>query len=295
MKIYIEKEVMNKLKILSEYDVEISGWMLGKVEDSELYIDDLIIPKQEATGGSVDIDTEGVIDTLKNYKDKLKRICGHFHTHPGIPPEWSLIDEENMEKIMRKRQYFLFVVMSYMNDKYTYRARLMLNKPFKIYQECTLKVDDKDLDALRDKVDKEVKKKVSEKQYNNGWNWDTGVKQRIAGQIGVYDNRFMPPEEQGIPRTIHLKWMIQDEVDAIVKILGNTTIPYVIEPAHIEGLFNITINCPSKNKYKKIKKKLEEESIEEDRNLNDGLNMINDFEDGIGKTDGHSRSSFTYF
>lgn len=297
MEVNINKNTMDKLKVLSEYDFEVAAWLIGGVKDGDVLIEDIIIPKQDAGAGSVDIDEEGIIDVLKNHKSKVNKIIGHFHTHSSMGAFWSGQDEENMNVLMRRRDYFIFIVMSHRDDKYVYRLKLMLNKPFKIYKECALNIINGELDKVRKDIDKIVKKKVKEKTY-------PATSQSMVGYTypRVYPVKDKWPEEQsalypdnfdegvsqpGIETTLELKWIIDQEVDFIRSILADTTIGYEVTPTNVADLYDAKIDCPSKNRYKKIKKELEAKGITGDRTFSDGLTVYRE-KNGLNKTGGNN-------
>jgi proteasome lid subunit RPN8/RPN11 len=259
MDIQITKELNDKLKILGEYEFEIAGWLLGEVKDKQIYLDDLIIPEQEAGKASVDINQEGILDTLKNHKDKMKRIIGHFHTHNSMGAFWSGQDEDNMKTLIRNKNYFVFVVISSKADEGKfYQARVIVNSPFEISQECDLIVEDKSLDVLREKIKTLVSNKV--KQYK------PDITQYKTFGIDVSDPLIFTEKTTTITDyvnadsendlVLHLKFVTETELNNISKIVRSN--PHYTMSLYKDSnyLYKVNIVCDSNNKYKKLKNEL---------------------------------------
>lgn len=266
MEVNITKEAMDTLKILSSYDFEVAAWLCGEIsKENEIIIDDWIIPLQEATGAAVDVDTEGIADTLKNHKNKIKRMIGQYHSHNSMGAFWSGTDEENMEKMMRRRNYFVFIVMSHKDDgKYTYKCTLMLNKPFKITQDCTLKVIDPELDKLYEKIDKEVEAKVKPPVK------ETKVIYDFTGNGGNYPYNWKDDYNNysGTPASLEYPGLDKDECIIAENLLNQYGVHYKFSESKTGiDLFNLEIECKSRKQRKKLIKRFEKEKFPDPKDI----------------------------
>lgn len=151
-------EFYNKITYLSkEYPKEIGGWITGKFSDEGIFLEDLLIPKQEVTYGSVDISAGAGVELLKEFKDKCKKIVGHFHSHHTMGCSWSGIDETLMKEHMGPRKRYIFIVSS----EGDHRIRLELKEPFRLsIDNLDYEVIDENYDKIKEKLLKEIEKKV---------------------------------------------------------------------------------------------------------------------------------------
>lgn len=88
--------------LYSYVDTEIGGWLFGKVEREgntyTFYIEDIVIPKQRRTRGSVDYEQPySLAEKISNVTEMA--FLGTFHTHPNMSPHESWGDDKNLEKL----------------------------------------------------------------------------------------------------------------------------------------------------------------------------------------------------
>jgi len=113
IKINITPLLLTKLNMLSSnYDVEIGGYITGEIKDGEIYLYNLLIPKQTISKASVEIDSQGQLDLRNRYGDEVKKIVCHWHSHNSMGAFFSSIDEEDMKNVMEYRDFFIFIVSS---------------------------------------------------------------------------------------------------------------------------------------------------------------------------------------
>lgn len=147
-KIIITPLLMNKLDILSsEYNQEIGGYITGEVKEGVIYMDDILIPTQVVTGGSVDINPGDQVGLYKKFGKKCQKILGHMHTHPGsLGCFWSDRDLVTMKDIMTYKKFYIFIVGS--NKKYL--IKICTKLPFKAeFDNYDLYIKSTRLDSVR--------------------------------------------------------------------------------------------------------------------------------------------------
>ena len=167
--IVMTHELKIKLDYLSNRDEEVSGWLTGDYNKDGIYLDDILIPEQEVTGSSVDIDASSGPRLLKQFKEKCQRIIFHFHSHTNkMSTFWSSIDEECISSLMAPRKFFGFIV----GAKEEYLTRVELREPFNLsIDNLSFSVkNSKEIEIIQTKLQKEVDKKVKEKVYTNNYN-----------------------------------------------------------------------------------------------------------------------------
>lgn len=158
--VIISEELKYKLDYLSSFSYEIAGWLTGKYNKDGIFLNDILIPKQEVTGASVDINTNGCVELVKEFKEKCKDIIGYMHSHAGMSTFWSTVDDENIKNIMEPRKFFVFIVSS----RGEHLVRLEVREPFKIsVDNIGYIVHSKENEKLKNEIDKEIEKKVVKK------------------------------------------------------------------------------------------------------------------------------------
>jgi len=157
--IITNKELKTKLDYLNNLDHEIGGWITGKVTKECIILENILIPNQEVTNASVEIEPESGVKLLKEFKDKCKKILGHYHSHAGMGVFWSTTDEENMAKIMLPRDFFIFIVGS--NEKYL--VRLETKKPFRMsVDNLKIRVYNEEDKKIQEKLQKIIDKRITQ-------------------------------------------------------------------------------------------------------------------------------------
>lgn len=146
----ITAELKTKLDILcSEYSYEIGGYLTGETRNGELFLTDILIPSQVVSSAHVEIRPQDQIDLLKRYKDKCKKIIGHFHSHHSMGAFWSGQDESNMENIMKYKKFFVFIVGSNKN----YKVRVAIRDPVKHnFDDVLLRIKTVQIEIMRNLV-----------------------------------------------------------------------------------------------------------------------------------------------
>jgi hypothetical protein len=164
--IVLSQDLKTKIDYLSTtFEPEVAGWLVGEVKADYIYLDDILIPKQEVSGGSVDINPSAGVELVKEFKDKCKNILGHWHSHcPNGHLFWSGTDETNISQIIEPRKFFIFIVSAGGKDL----VRLESKKPFRIsLDNMSYTILRPGFEDIKKKLDEEHKAKVTEKTYNN--------------------------------------------------------------------------------------------------------------------------------
>lgn len=164
MKIYIRQSLLNKLNyITNTYSHEVGGYLLGEIKGGIIYLQDLLIPRQNVSSTSVEITPESQLELRRTYRDKCNRIIGHWHSHHTMGAFWSATDEENMKNFMIRKDLFIFLVTSTTNHK----VRVSLRDPLNFdIDDCELEVSDLTFQLLRKRVDSMI---------NNNNNWEANT------------------------------------------------------------------------------------------------------------------------
>jgi len=172
--IVMKRSLKEEIDWLStNYDKEIAGWITGTITKDKIILEELLIPHQEVGGASVDMDGKQIAQLRKEYGNKCKRIIGEWHSHVGMGCFWSSTDEDLIEQFMKPRKMAIFIVSS----KGKHLVRLESKEPFKISID-KLKFEVEEDTKVKKKLEKEIKKKVTEKSYPvwnqreyNGYGW----------------------------------------------------------------------------------------------------------------------------
>jgi len=184
--------LMKNIKKLNDGN-EIGGWLLGDWtinEDNKatLLLDEFIIPKQEVSGGEVDIDPSSMTDMIKEFGiQKCNRLKAHWHIHPfgNGKTDWSSIDEEKIKDFMepkKDREIFVFLLSS--EDSIKARVELntkttILKKSFNIkksYDNLDVERESSTDNSIFTKLKNRIKDKVSTSSviYGKDWQKDEG-------------------------------------------------------------------------------------------------------------------------
>jgi len=161
----LSQDLKTKIDYLSTtFKSEVGGWLTGEVKADYIYVDDILIPKQEVSGGSVDINPAAGVELVKEFKERCKRIIGHWHSHcPNGNAYWSSIDEDNISQIIEPRNFFLFIVSAGGKDL----VRLESKKPFRIsIDNMSYSILRPNFEEIKKKLEEELKSKVTEKTYS---------------------------------------------------------------------------------------------------------------------------------
>lgn len=155
--ILISEDLKYKLDYISDLEFELAGWLVGKVTREYILLEDILIPKQKVSNGSVDIDSKAGAELVKEFKGKCKNIIGHMHGHNNMGAFWSCGDEDNINKIMEPREFFVFIVSS----RKEHLIRLEIRKPFKIsVDNLPYEIHSEKADKIKEILNKEIEKKA---------------------------------------------------------------------------------------------------------------------------------------
>ena len=172
LKVNIKEEVLDKIKTITyELKDEFAGFLFGEVKGGIITINDIQFPKQQVTGGSVDLDMPSVLEMRKN-NPNWDKLLGLWHSHGNLSAFFSAGegDESHIKFISNGKDLTLFIVTSYLNNTFSYKCRVELKKPIH------LTIDDVEMYVNRNgknnKFIEEIKKliiptKQAEITYNN--------------------------------------------------------------------------------------------------------------------------------
>jgi proteasome lid subunit RPN8/RPN11 len=178
--LHITAELKTKLDIISSnYNIEVGYYFIGEVRNGEIFLQDILIPNQQITTVSVEINPKDQIDLLKRYGDKVKKIIGHGHSHWNLGCFWSSTDINNMNQIMTYKDFFVFIVSS----KGNHLIKVIQKKPYALtIDDAQLNIKTVSIDLMKKFVDNLVKqntgkhiqtdyfvgdKKADEENYQN--------------------------------------------------------------------------------------------------------------------------------
>lgn len=159
--IIMSKNFKDKIDWLSiNYENEIGGWITGRI-GKNIYLEDLLIPQQEAGGSFVNMSGKQIALLRKEYGDKCKKIIGEWHSHNDMGSFWSFVDEDLIEQVMKPRKIFLFIVSS----KGEHKIRIEIRKPFFISVDDLPYLTDQDAKII-EFLKKEIKNKIKEEEFS---------------------------------------------------------------------------------------------------------------------------------
>jgi proteasome lid subunit RPN8/RPN11 len=112
---------------------EIAGF--AKMNKNKLIYEVLPIPKQEVTGGTVNIDEEFMLPFI--HRSDVHEIVVNWHSHGNGSVFWSSTDEENIETLGKFMKYLISIVV---NNKRDYKARIDYFYPIHVHADIKLDV-----------------------------------------------------------------------------------------------------------------------------------------------------------
>lgn len=215
MKVVLKDDVYDKVFCLMQNITElnegkeIGAWLTGKwkIDDKEaiLLCDKFIIPKQKAGFGSVEIDEDSMIDTIKDIGfDEANRICAHWHIHPfGTgATDWSSIDDEKIEDYMlpeKQREIFVFLLSSLDQIKARVEYYTEVNVPFLKMFKYKERISINDVIVERETpvtktkyygiLQEEIKSKVEKTVWKQAKGSTTDYKQKLLDDVTNYNNK----------------------------------------------------------------------------------------------------------
>ena len=152
--------------ISSHHDKEVNGFITGTIEKDSIILEDLLIPYQDADGGSCEVTGENIVKLRKEYKDQCKKIIGEWHSHHSMGTFWSSDDEKVINDFSEPRETSVFIVSS----KGNHLVRVEVRKPFKISLDSL----PYEIEASESKVGKILTKEIEKK---------------VTATVNVYDWR----------------------------------------------------------------------------------------------------------
>ena len=132
-KVKIKYDILSKIEVIvSGFHSELSGFLIGKVKDDLITIEDIIFPKQTVSGASVDIDAKDVIP-LRN-DPRWKNMLGLWHSHVSMGTFWSQGegDESHIRFLSQDKDLTVFIVSSYNNNTFDHKVRVEIRSPVKV-------------------------------------------------------------------------------------------------------------------------------------------------------------------
>jgi len=192
-KVEISKELNDKIRwLVNNYEKEIGAWLVGEITNEKIIIEDFLIPYQDVSNVSVDTSGKALVQLRKEYKDRCKRIIGHFHSHNTMTADWSSTDETFMKEFVAPREKAVFIVSS-KEDKH--KIRLEFNKPIKIsLDDLDYVVIEEDSEVGND-LKKEIEKKVIETKpvYSEAdkdfWNKENKLTRKEINNMICFDKK----------------------------------------------------------------------------------------------------------
>ena len=129
----IKEDILRKIEVIvSEFPQELSGFLIGKFKDENIFIEDIIFPKQTVSGASVDIDAKDVIP-LRN-DPRWKKLLGLWHSHVSMGTFWSggEGDESHIRFLSQDKPLSVFIVSSFKSNEFEHKVRVEISSPVKI-------------------------------------------------------------------------------------------------------------------------------------------------------------------
>lgn len=187
-KVKIDQKVIEKMAWFGNYyKQEIGAFIIGKVTENEIIVNDLIFPKQDVDSGIVEIAGKDLVALRQEYGDICINIIGEWHSHNTMGCFWSGTDDKLIEQYSQSKEVSIFIVSS-RNDNL---IRVELTKPFKIsIDKLDYEVLINENDNLSKELESIIKEKVREKpavvyQYENKSNKQKTIPQ-FDGEIKYF-------------------------------------------------------------------------------------------------------------
>lgn len=133
LKVRIAEKLLNKIEVItSDFNMEVSGFLIGKIKDDRIIIKDIIFPKQVVTGDSVDIEAKDILP-LRN-DPRWNNVLGLWHSHCHMTPFFSGSegDESHIKFISDAKDVSVFIVSAFNQNRHQHLVRVEIKKPFKM-------------------------------------------------------------------------------------------------------------------------------------------------------------------
>ncbi len=267
LKVRVSDEMWKKLRLLTDYSFEIAGWLTGRIENHEIIVEDLLIPPQNASGAEVTMDIDSIQWIIKNHKDKMGKIIGHWHSHNYMTAFFSGGDEANHKIILEGRRYALFIVTALPRGKeFEYVSKVCLKEPIEAEVDAEIVVGDDDTE-LKAIVDAEVQEKVTtvKHSYQGSITNYTGYRDRYDDPYDnlPYTRLETPPIKSDLKEFVPthdltINDIMEDEVTQVKNLLKRSTefgdIELIEEtPELVNNAFYYTIHLDTKTAEEKNK------------------------------------------
>lgn len=162
--IYIPTDMYDKLMAYAHaaepYSGEVGGFLFIDLdEDNDLFIEDVVLVKQEATQGSTDL-TDGLAELIPTLtKEQMKKLLGGWHSHGKMDVFWSHQDEEMIKSLIEFYPWFVSIEVNIYGKMI---ARLDIAKPFplRFTQQVQICTTQDSVDAMKKEVEEKVTKPV---------------------------------------------------------------------------------------------------------------------------------------
>lgn len=181
LQIVMSRKLKDKIDWLStNYDKEIAGFIIGKIQGGSFRLEDLIVPHQEAGGGSVDIIGKNLVKMKIEHPEECERIIGEWHSHHSMGSFYSHTDDKEFIDVwMAPRKVGIFIVSS--KGKHTIRVEI--RDPFFI----SLETEDYELEedkSISVELKKEIETKITlPKEYSNTYNTRDWNNRYMGGSV----------------------------------------------------------------------------------------------------------------
>ena len=189
--IFLDKKFKDKIDwLVLNFEKEIAGFIIGKIDKDGILCEDLLIYEQEADVGSVEVTPSQLINMRKEHGDLCKKIIGQFHSHNTMSSFWSSDDEEVIKRFAEPREISLFIVGSTQDG---HLLRVEIRKPFNLSIDglgYKVKNDELGEELLKIIKEKVKKPKVSESKYDN-WKdkGDEEIKKEAEKKIKFFNKK----------------------------------------------------------------------------------------------------------
>ena len=146
-------------------DTEVAALGVCEVKNGNLFVEELVFPKQEVTSGSVKFGGSDWKNVIKKVGvSNMSKIQFHWHKHPAGATPSQVDEEETFGTFMdvKTRPLFGFLITGMLGNRIDYDARIMINTPVKatIEAEVTTEEDTEIEEYCKKVLEENVKKEV---------------------------------------------------------------------------------------------------------------------------------------
>ncbi len=273
------------------YDLEIGGFIIGEFKEDEVYLEDLIFPKQTVSSAEVEIGAKEMVLMRKEYGDLCLKMIGQWHSHNSMGAFWSSTDDNEMiERYMKNHDTGLFIVSS----KGNHLIRIDCKKPF-YFKINNLDYSVEEVESpLTQELKKVISDKLTEKRYTtsiytenyspfyNGYKQTTLDEKELEKEYQeissvedlekldeIYSTRsYNPKRENLINETFYdllrqnkkefmfdIVGIPEDWVDEIIATIGNE---FTLKEDIVSHKYDLRFKFDNKKKFKSVKKEVKD-------------------------------------